>query len=190
MKHKDWGCRKGLIRKGKNSNPWEFEVRWRTWVTRKNIGKLLKNICIPGKSRRIILKSHTVNKIAITYIQFIKLNKRRKGFLQRRTSLIHCLIWWKTVSTCYWTWRFWWLSIKFLLIIDEVVEKRTDSPREGLDRLLKCTNGNVKYMVKHCIQEPPTMSYCQNAKNTLVEKYRNLYRGIVEYRKRLRLGQW
>ena len=29
------------------------------------------------------------------------------------------------------------------------------------------------------------MSYCQNAKNTLVEKYRNLYRGIVEYRKKI-----
>ena len=68
------------------------------------------------------------------------------------------------------------------------MEKRTDNPREGSNRLLKWTNGNVKHMVEHCIQEPPTMSYCQYAKNILVEKYRNPYHGM-ETERRLRLGQ-
>ena len=40
-------------------------------------------------------------------------------------------------------------------------------------------------MIKHCVQEPPTMGY-QYAKKTLVEKYGNPYPVMVEYRKKIK----
>ena len=70
----------------------------------------------------------------------------------------------------------------FMRLFHEVVEKRIDDPRGRLARLLKYTSGNAKEMIKHCIQEPPTMGY-QYAQKILVEKYGNLYHVMVEYRK-------
>ena len=40
-------------------------------------------------------------------------------------------------------------------------------------------------MIKHCVQEPPTMGY-QHAKKILVEKYGNPYHVMVEYRKEIK----
>ena len=70
----------------------------------------------------------------------------------------------------------------FMRLSHEVIEKRIDDPRGRLARLLKYTSGNAKEMIKHCIQEPPTMGY-QHAKKILVEKYGNRYHVMVEYRK-------
>ena len=42
---------------------------------------------------------------------------------------------------------------------------------------------NVKEMIKHFVQEPPTMGY-QHAKKILVEKYGNPYH--VDYRKEIK----
>ena len=72
-----------------------------------------------------------------------------------------------------------------MTLFHEVVEKRTDNPRGRLARLLKYTNGNAKEMVRHCVQEPPTMGY-QQAKKILVEKYQNPYHFMAEYRKEFR----
>ena len=69
----------------------------------------------------------------------------------------------------------------FMTLFHEVVEKRIDDPRGRLARLLKYTSGNAKEMIKHCVQEPPTMGY-QHAKKILVEKYGNPYHVMVEYR--------
>ena len=69
----------------------------------------------------------------------------------------------------------------FMTLFHEVVEKRIDDPRGRLARLLKYTSGNAKEMIKHCVQEPPTMGY-QHAKKILVEKYGNPYHVMVEYK--------
>ena len=39
-------------------------------------------------------------------------------------------------------------------------------------------------MIKHCVQEPPTLGY-QHAKKILVEKYGNPYHVFVKYRKEI-----
>ena len=74
----------------------------------------------------------------------------------------------------------------FIKLFHEVVEKRIDDPRGKLARLLKYTSGNVKEMMKHCVQEPPTMG-CQHAKKILVEKYGNIYPAMVEYRQEIKV---
>ena len=72
----------------------------------------------------------------------------------------------------------------FVILFREVVEKWIDDRRGRLARLLKYTSGNVKEMVKHCVQEATTMDY-QHAKKILVEKYGNPYYVMVEYRKQI-----
>ena len=47
----------------------------------------------------------------------------------------------------------------FMTLFHEVVEKRIDDSRGRLTRLLKYTSVNAKEMVKHCVQEPPTVGY-------------------------------
>ena len=74
----------------------------------------------------------------------------------------------------------------FMTLFYEVVEKRIiDDPRGRLARLLKYTSENAKEMIKHCVQEPPTLGY-QRAKKILVEKYRNPYHFMVEYREEIK----
>ena len=69
----------------------------------------------------------------------------------------------------------------FIILFKEIVKKRIYDPQgERLARLLKYTIGNVKEMIKHCVQEP-TMGY-QHAKKILVEKYGNPYHVMVEYK--------
>lgn len=74
-----------------------------------------------------------------------------------------------------------------MTLFHEVVEKRIDDPRGRSARLLKYTSFNPKDMIKHCLQELPTMSY-QHTKKILVEKYRNPYHVMVEYRKEFKVG--
>ena len=40
----------------------------------------------------------------------------------------------------------------FMEIFKEVVEKRIEDPRGRLTRLIKCTSGEAKDLIKHCIQ--------------------------------------
>ena len=56
-----------------------------------------------------------------------------------------------------------------MTLFHEVVEREIDDPRGKLARLLKYTSGNAKEMIRHYVQEPPTMGY-QHAKKILVEK--------------------
>ena len=37
-------------------------------------------------------------------------------------------------------------------IFKEVVEKRIEDPRGRLTRLIKCTSGEAKDLIRHCIQ--------------------------------------
>ena len=73
----------------------------------------------------------------------------------------------------------------FMTFFHEVVEKRIDNLRGRLARLLQCTIGNAKEMIKHCVQEPPTVCY-EHAKKILMEKYGNPYHVMVEYRKEIK----
>ena len=43
----------------------------------------------------------------------------------------------------------------FMAVLKEVVKKRLDDERGKLTRLIKFTKGDVKDMVKNCIQLPP-----------------------------------
>ena len=71
-----------------------------------------------------------------------------------------------------------------MALFNEVVEKRIDDQSGRLTKLVKYTSGSIEGM-KHCVQEPPTMSY-QHAKKILVEKYRNSYQVMLEYRKEIK----
>ena len=73
----------------------------------------------------------------------------------------------------------------FMTLFHKVVEKRIDDLRGRSARLLKYTSFNPKDMIKHCLQELPTMSY-QHTKKILVEKYGNPYHVMVEYRKEIK----
>lgn len=77
-----------------------------------------------------------------------------------------------------------WIFIFFMALFNEVVEKRIDDQSGRLTKLVKYTSGSIEGM-KHCVQEPPTMSY-QHAKKILVEKYRNSYQVMLEYRKEIK----
>ena len=58
----------------------------------------------------------------------------------------------------------------FIILFKEIVKKRIYDPQgERLARLLKYTIGNVKEMIKHCVQEPTT-GY-QHAKKILVDQH-------------------
>ena len=72
-----------------------------------------------------------------------------------------------------------------MALFNEVVEKRIDDQSGRLTRLVKYTSGNIEEMMKRCVHEPPTMSY-QDAKKILVEKYRNSYQVMLEYRKEIK----
>ena len=58
----------------------------------------------------------------------------------------------------------------FMILFCHVVQKRIDGPRGRLVRVLKYMGRDTKEMIKHCIQEPPTMDY-QNAKKILGEEF-------------------
>ena len=47
----------------------------------------------------------------------------------------------------------------FMTLFHEAVGKKIDDSRGRLTRLLKYTSVNAKEMIKHCVQEPPTMGY-------------------------------
>ena len=47
----------------------------------------------------------------------------------------------------------------FMAVFDEAVEKKIENPRGKLTRLIKYTTGQVKEMVRNCIQLPPKEGY-------------------------------
>ena len=55
-----------------------------------------------------------------------------------------------------------------MTLFSEVVETKIDDPRGRLTRLIKCTVGEPKELIKHCIQLPHNRGY-QTAV-TLLEK--------------------
>ena len=62
----------------------------------------------------------------------------------------------------------------FMSLFHELVEKRIDDPQGRLTRLIKYTKGDAKEMIKHCVQQHPTVGY-KNAKDLLRQKYGNPY---------------
>ena len=60
----------------------------------------------------------------------------------------------------------------FITVFEEVAEKNIDDPRDRLTRLIKYTDGELKEMIEHCIQQPVSVGY-KNARSLLEEKYGN-----------------
>ena len=62
----------------------------------------------------------------------------------------------------------------FMILFDELGEKRIKDPRGRLNLLIKYTEGNPKEMIKHCVQQCAAVGY-DNAKKLLQQKYGNPY---------------
>ena len=58
----------------------------------------------------------------------------------------------------------------FMAVFDEALEKKIEDPRGNLTCLIKHTTGEVKEMVKNCIQLPPKEGY-ETAKEMMHKLY-------------------
>ena len=67
----------------------------------------------------------------------------------------------------------------------EVVEKDIEDPRERLKRLIKYTTGEVKDLIKHCIQQSLSEGY-KNALELLRIRYGDPLKVLATYRKEFR----
>ena len=68
-----------------------------------------------------------------------------------------------------------------MTLFRELVEKRSEDPRGRLTRLIKYTKGDLKEIIKHCVQQPAADGY-DNAKKLLQQKYGNPYIIMRMYR--------
>ena len=75
----------------------------------------------------------------------------------------------------------------FMAVLKEVVKKRLDDERGKLTCLIKFTKGDVKDMVKNCIQLPPEDGF-KTPKHLLNERYGNPHQIIVAYHHEIK--QW
>ena len=75
----------------------------------------------------------------------------------------------------------------FLVVFDEAVENKIEDPRRKLTHLIKYTTGEVKEMVKNCVQLPPKEGY-EIAKQMMHKLYGDPHRIIAAYRKDIK--QW
>ena len=63
----------------------------------------------------------------------------------------------------------------FMSVFKETVEYKIDDPHERLVRLLKCTEGEARETIKHCIQKPVDNGY-DSAKLLLEQHYGDPHR--------------
>ena len=70
----------------------------------------------------------------------------------------------------------------FMTLFHELVEKQIDDLRGRLSQLIRYMTGDLKDMIQHCIQQPPSVSY-RNAKKLLDQKYGNSCNIMGVYRK-------
>ena len=70
----------------------------------------------------------------------------------------------------------------FMTLFHELVEKQIDDLRGRLSRLIRYMTGDLKDMIQHCRQQPPSVSY-RNAKKLLDQKYGNSCNIMGVYRK-------
>ena len=75
----------------------------------------------------------------------------------------------------------------FMAVFDEAVEKKIEDPRGKLTHLIKYTTGEVKEMVKNCIQLPPKEGY-ETEKEMMHKLYGDPHRVIAAYHKEIK--QW
>ena len=68
-----------------------------------------------------------------------------------------------------------------MTLFRELVEKRSEDPRGRLTCLIKYTKGDLKEMIKHCVQQPAAAGH-DNAKKLLQQKYGNPYSIMSMYR--------
>ena len=75
----------------------------------------------------------------------------------------------------------------FMAVFDEVVEKKIEDPCGKLTCLIKYTIGEVKEMLKNCIQLPPKEGY-ETAKQMVHKLHGDSHRVIAAYHKEIK--QW
>ena len=75
----------------------------------------------------------------------------------------------------------------FMAVFDEAVEKKIEDPCGKLTRLIKYTIGEVKEMLKNCIQLPPKEGY-ETAKQMMHKLHGDPHRAIPAYHKEIK--QW
>ena len=75
----------------------------------------------------------------------------------------------------------------FMAVFDEAVEKKIEDPCGKLTCLIKYTTGEVKEIIKNCMQLPPKEGY-ESAKQMIHKLYGNPHRVIAVYRKEIK--QW
>ena len=73
----------------------------------------------------------------------------------------------------------------FMAVFDEVVEKKIEDPHGKLTSLIKYTTGEVKEMLKNCIQLPPKEGY-ENSKQMMHKLYGDPQRVITAYHKEIK----
>ena len=74
-----------------------------------------------------------------------------------------------------------------MAVFDEAVEKKIEDPCGKLTRLIKYTIGEVKEMLKNCIQLPPKEGY-ETAKQMMHKLHGDPHRVIPAYHKEIK--QW
>ena len=79
------------------------------------------------------------------------------------------------------------IDIFSMAVFDETVKKKVEEPRGKLTRLIKYTTGEVKEMVKNCIELPPKEGY-ETAKQLIGKLYGDPHRVIAAYCKEIK--QW
>ena len=75
----------------------------------------------------------------------------------------------------------------FMAVFDETVKKKVEDQRGKLTRLIKYTTGEVKEMVKNCIELPPKEGY-EAAEQLIYKLYGDPHRVIAAYCKEIK--QW
>ena len=76
----------------------------------------------------------------------------------------------------------------FMALFREVVESKVDDPRGKLIRLIKCTSGDTREIIKHCIQLPSNEGY-KHAKYLLDKVYGDPHKILASYRKEVKNWQ-
>ena len=75
----------------------------------------------------------------------------------------------------------------FIAIFDETIKKKIEDPHRKLTCLIKYTTGEVKEMIKNCMQFPSKEEY-ETAKQMMHKFYGDPHRAITAYPKEIK--QW
>ena len=73
----------------------------------------------------------------------------------------------------------------FMTLFREVMESKIEDPHGRLTRLIKCTTGEAKELIKHCIEQPANKGY-ENAVNLSYRRYGDQHTILIAYKKEVK----